>query len=524
MFVDILEKSSWSHIVFDVIVVGAGAVGLSLAIKLARGGKSVALVEAGPIVPTETSQAAFQLASASGQPLPGLHSGRFRALGGTTNFWGGQLVPFETHIFEARPWIGATAWPIRRHDIEGYYVETFNLLGMNSALEDEEIWKQLKLHPAATDDVLPFFTRWAPKRNFAQLFGSELRDSVNLRVFLDSPVIGLNLGSDKQSVEGVEIGNAGGFRYSLRGTKVVLASGTVEATRLLLLNSTDGSVTPWGENKWLGRGFLEHIDCYAGTVQPIDKQRFSDFFDNVFLGGMKYSPKLRLSAQAQRREHLLDISAHFVHRSSFSENIDNLKIFFNGMLRGRLNSASLKDPIKTLGSLRFAWPMVLRYLRYRRMYNFSDGGILLRLTSEQSPRVDSQISLRRDVDQNGTQNVDVNWKIDQKDIETLAIFADKISAYLRDQNLADVLIDPLLAARDVKFMESVDDANHHMGGARMGIGAHHGVVDMNLKVFGSSNLFVVGAATYPSSGFANPTLTAIALALRLSDSILNARQ
>lgn len=253
MFVDILEKSSWSHIVFDVIVVGAGAVGLSLAIKLARGGKSVALVEAGPIVPTETSQAAFQLASASGQPLLDFIAVVSERLEVQLTL-GGQLVPFETHIFEARPWIGATAWPIRRHDIEGYYVETFNLLGMNSALEDEEIWKQLKLHPAATDDVLPFFTRWAPKRNFAQLFGSELRDSVNLRVFLDSPVIGLNLGSDKQSVEGVEIGNAGGFRYSLRGTKVVLASGTVEATRLLLLNSTDGSVTPWGENKWLGRG------------------------------------------------------------------------------------------------------------------------------------------------------------------------------------------------------------------------------------------------------------------------------
>ena len=47
--------------------------------------------------------------------------------------------------------------------------------------------------------------------------------------------------------------------------------------------------------------------------------------------------------------------------------------------------------------------------------------------------------------------------------------------------------------------------------------AEHGVVDPNLRVFGTQNLFALGAATFPSGSFANPTLTALALAVLLSD-------
>ncbi|WP_281011197.1 GMC oxidoreductase [Borborobacter arsenicus] len=55
--------------------------------------------------------------------------------------------------------------------------------------------------------------------------------------------------------------------------------------------------------------------------------------------------------------------------------------------------------------------------------------------------------------------------------------------------------------------------------AKLGWSARDGVVDSNLKVFGTSNLFIAGAAIFRSTGFANPTLTAVALALRLSRAI-----
>jgi choline dehydrogenase-like flavoprotein len=55
--------------------------------------------------------------------------------------------------------------------------------------------------------------------------------------------------------------------------------------------------------------------------------------------------------------------------------------------------------------------------------------------------------------------------------------------------------------------------------ARMANTPADGVVDRELKVFGVRNLYVAGAAVYPTTGFANPTFTAIALGLRLADAI-----
>jgi choline dehydrogenase-like flavoprotein len=50
----------------------------------------------------------------------------------------------------------------------------------------------------------------------------------------------------------------------------------------------------------------------------------------------------------------------------------------------------------------------------------------------------------------------------------------------------------------------------------MSIDPAHGVVDVNLKVHGTSNVYVAGSSVFPSMGAANPTFTAMALALRLA--------
>jgi choline dehydrogenase-like flavoprotein len=60
---------------------------------------------------------------------------------------------------------------------------------------------------------------------------------------------------------------------------------------------------------------------------------------------------------------------------------------------------------------------------------------------------------------------------------------------------------------------------HHMGTTRMHRDPSQGVVDPNCRVHGMSNLFITGSATFPTGGYANPTLTIVALALRLADHI-----
>ena len=64
---------------------------------------------------------------------------------------------------------------------------------------------------------------------------------------------------------------------------------------------------------------------------------------------------------------------------------------------------------------------------------------------------------------------------------------------------------------------SFTDASHHIGTTRMGISDNYGVVNRDCKVFGIENLFIAGSSVFPTSGFANPLLTSVALALRLCD-------
>ncbi|WP_395664920.1 FAD-dependent oxidoreductase [Methylocella sp.] len=504
----------------DVLIVGAGAVGMAMAVDLARRGRSVTVLEAGPGAVSAQSQGYFEKARSVGRKLEGLYIGRFRALGGTTNFWGGQLVPFDPIVFGPRDWVDArAAWPITREELDPYYGRVLDLLGVSSArMSDDEVKTRLKIAPPAPPEALSFFfTRWMPEPNVATLFRGEIETSPNLRVVVGAPVVALAPGATPGAVAGAEVVDGRGRRLRFRGGEIVLANGTIEIARLLSLPYCDGSKTPWRGNPWLGRGFMDHVDFVAGEATPIDKKRFHDLFDNGVVEGVKYTPKLKLSDVTQTREKLLNVACHFLFNSSMADDLVNAKIFVRGLLRGRLSGSPL-DALRRLRTLATVGaPMILRYLRHRRIYNFTDGGIQLRVTAEQRMVVESGLRLLPEQDDLGMPIAEIDWRVDGMEIETVARFAEIVRDYLAAAGLAETKLDARLVDRSPEMLATLDDANHHMGMARMADDPSDGVVDRNLKTHGADNLHVAGAAVYPSTGFANPTFTAMALGLRLTD-------
>lgn len=488
---------------------------MCLAIDLARSDLKVALLEAGGRTLANASQSIFRRASWSGYPLEGLHVGRFRALGGTTNFWGGQLAPFDSVVFEERPWVADARWPVTHSNLQPHYSAAYQMLGV-TALSDAEVWERLaSIPPNLPDELEVFFTRWAPEPNLARLFRPELTTRTNLHVYLNSPVVGLAPFDRGERVAPVIL-RSGGQRQVLHGRHIVLANGTVEMARLMMLPLEGGAVGPWSENPWLGRGFMDHIDAFAGDVKPISRAKFDQAFDNAFVSGIKHHPKIKLSEQAQRSHRLVGVAAHFVYNSAQSEHIANLKILVRGLLRGRFEKIDLRSVSEFFELRKIVLPMATRYLRYRRMYNPADKGIQLRLTTEQIPLRTSRLTLRRDVDELEMPCVNLDWHIDGSELDTMARFATSVRDALRGASLADIDLSPTLLARDPAFLATIDDANHQMGMVRMAGRESDGVTDANLRVFGCDNLFAAGAAVFPTSGFSNPTLTAIALGLRLS--------
>jgi choline dehydrogenase-like flavoprotein len=68
-------------------------------------------------------------------------------------------------------------------------------------------------------------------------------------------------------------------------------------------------------------------------------------------------------------------------------------------------------------------------------------------------------------------------------------------------------------------MEQAADGYHQIGTTRMAASERHGVVDEHCRVHGVGNLYVCSSSVFPTSGHANPTLTIVALAVRLADRI-----
>jgi choline dehydrogenase-like flavoprotein len=71
-----------------------------------------------------------------------------------------------------------------------------------------------------------------------------------------------------------------------------------------------------------------------------------------------------------------------------------------------------------------------------------------------------------------------------------------------------------------RIYHNVDGQGHTLGTTRMGSDRQASVVDADLRVHGYGNFYVVGSSVFPSGGFANPTITIVALALRLGDHLL----
>jgi choline dehydrogenase-like flavoprotein len=125
------------------------------------------------------------------------------------------------------------------------------------------------------------------------------------------------------------------------------------------------------------------------------------------------------------------------------------------------------------------------------------------------------VTLSSERDAFGKQRVCLNWQLRAVDKVSLRHSLEILGTELGRAGLGRLKID--LKDRDESWPDVIRDAGHHLGTTRMHIDPKKGVVDENCRVHGISNLFVAGSSVFPTSGQANPTLTIVALALRLAD-------
>lgn len=501
----------------DVLVIGGGAVGLATAIRLARNGVRVLLLEAGPSTPPVDYQQHNRGASV-GHAHRGLAGGRMRALGGTTRLWGGQLVPFGPEDFDGPTVHGPSPWPIRHAEIAPWIGEAFRFLGVEAAATDfDAIWRRTAGQPRELGSRLRLrMNIWLPRPDFTQLFAADLAGLPSLKVLTDRPVRRLRFGVQGR-VEGVDADGPDGGVEQFSAPLVVIAAGTFDTVKLLLRAAASAPACGFQGSAQIGQGYIDHLHGLAGAITVRDARRLGELFDNIYVGGRKYGVKMQLDS-SQPATHQSNCAGTINTPTTVGAMVRDLA----GLIRrivGRPAGAPVGAAVRhavTLG--RLLLPLAIRYVWQRRSTSLMAQGVQLGLELEQIVTPKSYIELDPDVPPDQAE-VRLHWGFDGREMETAAAFCDAAVRAFEDAGLGTIEVDPRVTARDPAFLLSCHDSNHQMGGARMAASAGEGVVDRDLRVFGTTDLYVAGACTFPTGSFANPTLTAIAFALRLADQL-----
>ncbi len=136
---------------------------------------------------------------------------------------------------------------------------------------------------------------------------------------------------------------------------------------------------------------------------------------------------------------------------------------------------------------------------------------------EQTPNPDSRTVLTAEQDRFGLKRIALDWRLSELDKLSLRRSQELIGAEFGRLGVARLRIDDWVLAEDNNWPDDLQGGYHHMGTARMSGDPKQGVVDRDCRVHGIDNLYVAGSAVFPTSGWVNPTLTIVALALRLAD-------
>ena len=499
----------------DLCVIGSGAAGITIAREFLESGLKVAVLAGGAREQTQPDQDLYH-SEIVGLPHAGTHEGRARTFGGTTTLWGGQALPLDTIDFEPRPWIAHSGWPFARAEIEPYYGRAQQVMHLPALDFDTEVWKLFGITPPTYDleRLRPVFSQWSPRPNFASTYRVALEQSQSVTVYLNAHAVHVRSNPSASSVEHVEVRALSGRAGRVRARCYIICGGGIETARLLLASD---SVEPHGlgnGNDVVGRYFQDHPAVKFAEMHPRSRQNFQELYDHFYWHGIKLLPKIALAPAAQRQQEVLNAVAIILFDMPLDSGITASKEVLRALRSGRApsvaqfwNAAKNADEVVRLA---------LRYRLGKRSFSPKRGRIFLEAHCEQEPNPDSRISLCDELDALGMRRARVDWRVTDLHKKTVEALSETIAAEFERLQIGRVEpLDVFAAGSD--WRAKITDVNHHIGTTRMHDDPRQGVVDRHCRVHSMDNLYIGSSAVFPTGGYSNPTLTMMALCLRLSD-------
>ncbi len=489
----------------DLCIVGAGAAGLSMAIEWEGFGSRVILLEGGGFDYEAKMQDLYK-GTNTGLPYYALESARLHYFGGTTGHWAGFCSTLDELDFKQRSWVSMSGWPITKYELDPFYARGHKLLELGPYDYRPEYWtqKDKSLEPLPLDQKIIRHKIWqfSPPTRFGTKYRSTILNSSNINLYTYANVIELILNDNGSRISEVIISNHSGKKYRVRAKRFVLACCAIQNARLLLASNRQIKEGLGNQHDLVGRYFMEHIELpTARLVMPVARSLKLYMLEYFYT---KARSEIGLTESMQEKLELLNGTISFSPITSNSETTN-------------LSDTASKATDENLTGWKKAEDAFQKgEIPKKEILVYKEFEMVTRM--EQAPNSSSRVTLSADKDELGVPRSVFNWALTAMERKSISKLNEVIGQQIGAAGIGRVKLQKWLKEEDNNgWPESLGGAWHHMGTTRMSTDPKKGVVDADCKVHGIENLFVAGSSCFPVSGVANPTLSTVALTLRLSD-------
>lgn len=525
MHLDLDQAGSDLRLQAEICIVGGGAAGITLARRMLRDGHAVTLLESGGL-DYEAATANLNAGPNIGEDYYDLEDARLRLFGGTTAIWGGRIAELDPVDLAARPWVPHSGWPISWEQLARYYPQARRIFEVpDQPATAADLTHAGIRNPLAGSSRLEVGL-WDFDRKFNRFQFHACRDlaaHARCTIITHATVTRLNLRAAGNAVESLTARSLRGRTLTMSAHMVVLAAGGVENPRLLLASR---DVAPHGignDHDLVGRFFMEHPHARGGRIVAARVWDLLNAFSRRHgINGREVAALLKPTAEEQRRRGILNTSLTIAARQAAT---DTQAWMMRAYSRIKHNVA----PTRRGRALWMTTRKAAAWLQQRTdplrpwlLHKLGLREIALVVRAEQAPNPDSRVVLTDQLDPLGMPRVALDWHVSRLDIDSVAGLVQIVGSEIEGLGIGKVeaadwlrsslcwQTDPLISAHPI-------GGYHHMGTTRMAGDPRHGVTDGWGQVFGVDNLYIVGSSVFPTSGWANPTLTVLALTLRTGD-------
>lgn len=542
MFVNAGSIDDGATLDCDVCVIGAGAAGLTVAHELAGSGLSVVVVAGGGKRRRARDQALYRGTVIDPEQHSWADRFRERRYGGTTAIWGGRCLPYDAIDFETRSYVPHSGWPFGRETLDPYYARAAVYCEIGAPLFDAAL--ALPDRPAA---LLPGFDspavtstsieRFSRPTDFGALLERRLRAAATVRVLLDAHCIGLVGTPNGGAIEQVRCATFKPSRFAIRARFTVVAAGGLETARLLLAARAQSEAPLAIESSWLGHGYMGHLNGTIGEIQFTRPPEQINYGYEMTPDGIYCRRRFWITPAVQRELGLLNVMfrlhhppindpAHHQPVLSAMYLVKDLVLYeYSRKMREGRSLRNLLGHVRNV----VAHPLALsrfgvdwidrRLLRSRQLPSVAlyspTGHYSIEFHSEQAPDPGSRVILGEATDRFGMPELVIDWRAGAIDVLSVQRAYGVLQRAFAATDAGELRLDPAGMATAIRRDGAV--GGHHLGTVRMADRIERGVVDSQCRLFGIQNGFVASGAALPTSSQANPTLTIVALAVRLAD-------